>query len=106
MRKSRFSEEQIIGILHANLFTNLEEAKRVIEEWRQDYNTLRPHGSLGGMSPDEYRRASTGENLNNQSPNLSVVYPEGEGQIATRYDKLAIAYLSFLHVAAIAVWLR
>jgi len=27
-------------------------------------------------------------------------------RIATRYDKLAIAYLSFLHVAAIAVWLR
>jgi transposase len=27
-------------------------------------------------------------------------------RISTRYDKLAIAYLSFLHVAAIAVWLR
>jgi len=27
-------------------------------------------------------------------------------RIATRYDKLAIAYLSFLHVAALAVWLR
>lgn len=27
-------------------------------------------------------------------------------RIATRYDKLAITYLSFLHVAAIAVWLR
>jgi len=27
-------------------------------------------------------------------------------RIATRYDKLSIAYLSFLHVAAIAVWLR
>jgi len=63
--------------LDANLFTNLAEAKRVIEEWRQDYNTLRPHGSLGGMSPDEYRRASTGENLNNQSPNLRAVYLEG-----------------------------
>ena len=27
-------------------------------------------------------------------------------RIATRYDKLAITYLSFLHVAAIAVWLQ
>ncbi len=69
----RFRDE----CLDANLFTNLAEAKRVIEEWRQDYNTLRPHGSLGGMSPDEYRKAATGENLNNQSPNLSAVYPEG-----------------------------
>ena len=49
------------------MFTNLSEAKKVIEEWRQDYNTLRPHDSLGGMSPDEYRRASTGVNLNPES---------------------------------------
>ncbi len=27
-------------------------------------------------------------------------------RVATRYDKLGITYLSFLHVAAIAVWLR
>lgn len=69
----RFRDE----CLDANLFTNLAEAKRVIEEWRQDYNTLRPHGALGGMSPDEYKRASIGENLNSQSPNLSAVYLEG-----------------------------
>ena len=27
-------------------------------------------------------------------------------RVATRYDKLAVAYISFLHVAAIVVWLR
>jgi len=45
------------------------EAKVVIEDWRQDYNVLRPHSSLGGMSPDEYRRTSKGENLKESSQN-------------------------------------
>jgi len=27
-------------------------------------------------------------------------------RVATRYDKLAVAYISFLHVAATVVWLR
>ncbi len=69
----RFRDE----CLDANLFTSLAEAKKVIEEWRQDYNALRPHSSLGGMSPDEYRRASKGKNLKDPSSNLSVVYLEG-----------------------------
>jgi putative transposase len=69
----RFRDE----CLDANLFTSLAEARRVIEEWRQDYNVLRPHSSLGGMSPDEYRRASKGENMKEPSSNLSLVYLEG-----------------------------
>lgn len=69
----RFRDE----CLDANLFTSLAEAKMVIEEWRQDYNVLRPHSSLGGMSPDEYRRASKGQNLKEPSPNLSVAYSKG-----------------------------
>lgn len=52
----RFRDE----CLDANLFTNLAEARNIIEEWRQDYNVLRPHSSLGRMSPDEYRRAPKG----------------------------------------------
>ncbi len=27
-------------------------------------------------------------------------------RVSTRYDKLAVTYLSFLHVAAISIWLR
>lgn len=63
----RFRDE----CLDAHLFTSLTEARKVIESWRQDYNTLRPHSSLGGMSPEEYRRASKGENLKE----LSRTYP-------------------------------
>ncbi|GAN15672.1 transposase (plasmid) [Sphingomonas paucimobilis] len=29
-------------------------ARRIIEAWRTDYNTVRPHSSLGGMAPAEF----------------------------------------------------
>jgi putative transposase len=37
--------------LNANWFTSLNDAKRRIEEWRQDYNQQRPHSSLAYLSP-------------------------------------------------------
>jgi putative transposase len=37
--------------LNANWFTSLNDAKRKIEEWRQDYNQQRPHSSLAYLSP-------------------------------------------------------
>ena len=43
--------------LNANWFRNLDEAKEVIEAWRVDYNYNRPHGSLGMLTPMEFRKA-------------------------------------------------
>ncbi len=40
--------------LNEHLFPSLAAAKRIIEAWRMDYNTVRPHSSLGGMSPAEF----------------------------------------------------
>jgi putative transposase len=37
-------------------FRNRAEAKVVIEQWRQHYNAVRPHSSLGNMTPAEYGR--------------------------------------------------
>ncbi len=34
--------------LNEHLFANLPEARKIIEEWRIDYNTLRPHTGLNG----------------------------------------------------------
>jgi putative transposase len=31
-----------------------DAARRIIEAWRTDYNTVRPHSSLGGMAPAEF----------------------------------------------------
>jgi putative transposase len=99
MKGSRFSEEQIIGVLgeqlrsaalgHARLewhyiepgkpvqnafvesfnsrlrdeclnehvFLTLAEAHETIEAWRYDYNHLRPHSSLGALTPNRVRHA-------------------------------------------------
>lgn len=40
--------------LNANVFYSLEDAKEIIEKWREDYNNWRPHSSLGDQSPMEY----------------------------------------------------
>ena len=39
--------------LNENWFTGLREAKRLVEEWRRDYNEQRPHSSFGGKTPQE-----------------------------------------------------
>jgi transposase InsO family protein len=39
--------------LNEHLFPSLAAARRIIEAWRTDYNTVRPHSSLGGMAPAE-----------------------------------------------------
>jgi len=41
-------------LLNGELFDNLLEARVVIEDWRIDYNTSRPHSSLGNLTPNEY----------------------------------------------------
>ena len=47
------------------MFTNLSEARRIIEEWRIDYNTNRPHTSLNGLTPTEFAaRPDLGHNRN------------------------------------------
>ena len=40
--------------LNEHLFSNLKEARQIIEEWRIDYNTNRPHSSLNGLTPTEF----------------------------------------------------
>ncbi|WP_414092334.1 integrase core domain-containing protein [Leptospira interrogans] len=45
-------------IFSTTLFYNIEEAKRLIEDWRIFYNSERPHSSLGGLTPEEYLRRS------------------------------------------------
>lgn len=42
--------------LNEHLFHTLPEARSLIEEWRIDYNTTRPHTSLNGMAPADYAR--------------------------------------------------
>ena len=41
-------------LLNAYLFYSLAEVRAKSEEWRLDYNTERPHKSLGYLSPLKY----------------------------------------------------
>jgi putative transposase len=38
-------------LLNREIFTTLEEAKVLIEQWRREYNQLRPHSALGYRPP-------------------------------------------------------
>jgi putative transposase len=40
--------------LNEHVFSSLAQARRVIEAWRIDYNTVRPHSSLGYLTPKEF----------------------------------------------------
>ncbi|EKR91784.1 integrase core domain protein [Leptospira santarosai str. HAI1380] len=44
--------------LNENWFKNIEEARRLVEDWRNFYNSERPHSSLGGLTPQEHLRRS------------------------------------------------
>jgi len=47
--------------LNQNWFAGLREARRIIEDWRVDYNTARPHSSLGYRTPEEFAVEMGGE---------------------------------------------
>jgi putative transposase len=48
--------------LNQEIFYNLKEAQIVIEQWRNPYNTTRPHSSLGYRPPAP--QTSTGQSIN------------------------------------------
>jgi putative transposase len=62
--------ESLIGqfrdeCLNEHLFRSLPAARRLIEEWRIDYNTTRPHTSLGGLTPNAFAtRSGWDHNMN------------------------------------------
>ena len=43
--------------LSMHWFLSLAHARRTVEGWRQDYNDVRPHSSLGRIPPAEFTRA-------------------------------------------------
>jgi len=48
-------------LLNETLFTTLAQARVVLAEWRNDYNTVRPHSKLGGRTPAEIATPSITE---------------------------------------------
>lgn len=40
--------------LNQHWFLSLDDAQEIVNAWRDDYNTRRPHSSLGNQSPSEF----------------------------------------------------
>ena len=43
--------------LNEHWFVSLGEARQIIEDWRRDYNEVRPHAALGNRTPKEFTGA-------------------------------------------------
>jgi putative transposase len=46
--------------LNEHWFVSVADAKATIELWRVDYNTVRPHSSLDGATPNQFARITEG----------------------------------------------
>ena len=42
--------------LNQHWFINLEDAKEKIENWRKEYNEVRPHSSLDYLTPEQFAK--------------------------------------------------
>ena len=45
-------------LLNETLFGSLAHARQALEDWKNDYNTLRPHSRLGNLTPAIYAKLS------------------------------------------------
>ena len=61
----RFRDE----CLNERLFRNLAHARTIIEDWRADYNAVRPHTSLNGMTPEAFAQHANKPHINPQTLN-------------------------------------
>ncbi len=57
-------------LLSQELFETLAEAKVLIEDWRTDYNTNRPHSALGMMAPARFAAGRRQSGSTNQRLSL------------------------------------
>jgi putative transposase len=61
--------------LNVNLFFDLSDVREKLESWRHDYNTLRPHGSLGHLPPAEYAQRAMRSQSETSSTSEKLTLP-------------------------------
>jgi putative transposase len=63
-------------LLNETLFRSLSHARAVLDAWRADYNTNRPHSRLGWMSPASYaadRQSAALRSTDGSAPRTAVI---------------------------------
>jgi putative transposase len=50
----RFNRTFREDVLDAYLFDDLQEVRTITERWLEDYNSIRPHEALHGLSPRQF----------------------------------------------------
>jgi putative transposase len=58
--------------LNQHWFLNIADARRLIQEWRTEYNTARPHSGLRGLTPAEFVEKNRTEDPATTSKRLSA----------------------------------
>ena len=56
----RFNRSFREEVLDAYMFFDLKQLRLLIQEWIEDYNTLRPHEALKGLTPSKFMQLSIG----------------------------------------------
>jgi putative transposase len=80
-------------LLNETLFRSLPHTRAVLETWRADYNTSRPHSRLGWMSPAIYaadRRSAALRYTDGSAPRTAVTIAQevtSNARLQSRLDK-------------------
>lgn len=68
--------------LNQHRFASLRHARDLAEDWREDYNHVRPHTSLDGLSPELFISEQLAAPTTSHSPNPTPIRHQPEPQIA------------------------
>jgi len=82
-----FHDKLRIECLNQHWFLSMEDAQEKLESWRQEYNTWRPHSSLGNVTPTEF--ASAQARQKGPPPSASAIASASRGGAQT--DAMATA---------------
>jgi hypothetical protein len=85
--------------VNVNEFDSLRQAQDLIEAWREDYNDNRPHGSLGDLTPTEFRNRRP-ESYNRLDPgDLPEKCSKFWGDVKMKFLQSTILFLALLITA-------
>lgn len=71
--------------LNEHWFASIAEAREKIEQWRQIYNTIKPHSSLGRKTPAEFAALCSGLGRNTEQ-NRGLTSPNGPGKLSIEWS--------------------